>query len=523
MENKINKEENTVFGKFTLFDGGGVSIDIYSNWIKAFQKATLGVIFEEDGLKGIRYQGDVICPPFFKDIGIVYNPTRLYLVDNDTYSLFENDESYIMNADYSKRSHFIFKDGYMGWWKEGKTILLPIYNLVGIFGMNIYETIRYSEIKYFTEDGNEVLTYRRDVCEHLDSPFSLRTDCGNVLSILECPPVQTLPQGNRWLLADGTQVGMDRFNRTDIIKELINPEDDLPLTPYKLRNFTNEFSYEFSAYRFTVKGEKPINDLINIIRKFGVDDNTWYYIIRLTTSTNESLSVSQLRTLNNYINVLGHRALNKSFAIGRDYKLDPGEVSALIITYYNECCFPPSIFPEWINVCKNGTLKEVIKTNQELIEYTSNEIITEYKKDFLEDCYSSAISNIRWNSNRSWNETKNVLDYLAERTLEYHKILQNAYKTFNSLKTPPEKDFYLKFIDWLLSKGVDANPISNAQTLLDKVNKKVTTIKDESKVKMWVKFREILLKYDGKTYHEIKNDFLKDHTEYEFALYLLSQ
>lgn len=523
MKRDIIKEEKTDFGIFILFESGRISINLNSNWLNAFQKATLGVVFEEGGLKGIRYQGEVICPPLFRDIGIVFNPTRLYLIDNSTFSLFKYDGYYELYTNYCSNSHFIFKDGYMGWWKEGKIIIPPIYDVVESWGMNIYEAIRAHKINYFTEDGTEVLTYRRDVYEELNSPFSLRTDCGNVICILECPPVSSLPQSNRWFLADGTQVGMDRFNRNDIIKELVNPEDELSLTPYKLKKFANEFSCEFSAYRFTVKGEKPIDKLIKIFRKFSVDDNTWYYIFRLTTAANESISASQLQTLNSYINALGNRALGKSFAIGIDNRLKPGEVSALIITYYSECCFPLSIYFEWINVCGNGTFKEVKKKNQELIEYTFNEILIENEKDFLEDCYSSAISNIRYNSNRSWDETKKVLDYLAERTLDYHKIIKNAYKTFNSLKTNSEKAFYLKYFDWLLSKGVSVNPISNGKTLLDKVNEKVTTIEDERKVKMWVKLREIILKYDGKTYHEINDDFLKDHTKYEFALYLLSQ
>lgn len=163
MEWKVIKKDTTEFGTFTLYDNGFVGITLYSNWLHAFQKATSGVIFEDEGLKGIRFQGQTICPPYFEDVGIVFNPTRLYLIDKERFSLFEYDGSYTINDYYSKKSHFIFKNGQMGWWKDGIIVIPPIYDNVESWGMNIFETVRMDNVKYFTKDGKEVLTERREV------------------------------------------------------------------------------------------------------------------------------------------------------------------------------------------------------------------------------------------------------------------------------------------------------------------------------------------------------------------------
>ena len=83
------------------------------------------------------------------------------------------------------------------------------------------------------------------------------------------------------------------------------------------------------------------------------------------------------------------------------------------------------------------------------------------------------------------------------------------------------EEFYLKYLEWLFSKGVNVNPIKGGRTLLDKVNKKANSKGVE--VKMWKKFRDILTKFGGKIYRDFKDDFQKEHTDYEFALFLLSQ
>lgn len=117
---------------------------------------------------------------------------------------------------------------------------------------------------------------------------------------------------------DGTEVGIDRFNRYVILKGLMNPADELPLTKNMIEGLTNEFSYEFSAYRFTVKGEHALKQITELIKKFGVDDNTWYYVIRLTTPSGEHIHADDLLGLSKYLDTNRNKALGKSIDIGHD-------------------------------------------------------------------------------------------------------------------------------------------------------------------------------------------------------------
>ena len=138
----------------------------------------------------------------------------------------------------------------------------------------------------------------------------------------------------------------------------------LPFNDRKLRKFTNSFAYEFSVYRFTVSGENPIEEITKLMDLFNVSDNTWYYVMRFTTAPGEKFPLEQMYKLNRYLNGLSHNTLGRAFAIGTDDKLAPGTVSVLLITHYLECCFPPEIQYDFVDVCKTGTLNEVMEKMQ---------------------------------------------------------------------------------------------------------------------------------------------------------------
>lgn len=521
--NPIVKEKiDTPLGTFKSFDNGCVSLDLREDWRNVIHKAFLGEVFEKDGLKGVMYKGEVICAPFYDDVGLMKNPLRLYLVKGDRFDLYEADGSYCTGDYYHENSHFIFKDRKMGWVKDGQLVVSPLYDVVQSWGfLKIFETRDYDKVRYFTKEGREVLTYRRDVYEYFDSPFWMRSDDGEVFCELQCPPVPTLPECNRWNLDVETEVGMDRHIRQYYLNELVNPNDLLPITSRKLKNLTNSFSYEFSAYRLTAKGENPVDELIKRFKKLDIDDNTWYYVIRLTTAKGETIPESQLEKLNNFITKLDEKPLGKVIGVGEDSNLPAGTVSALIITHYNECCFPPEIWYDWIEVCNNGSLSDVIEKDKELYNFTDEYVDDCAKKDFIADCYDAYFSNIRYNPARSWEETVKVLDYVIEKTDVYKYKVRRLIEKIKS-SSGAEEEFFMKYLEYILSNGANPNIIRHNKTPLDEVNDKIKNATGKA-MKVFFTIRELLIKHGGKTFKDFKEDFFKEKSEFEFTLYLLGQ
>lgn len=511
----------TPLGTFELFDNGNNYLHPSRNYEPGLKKAVIGTIFEKDGRKGIRLHDEIIVPPYYDEIGIVSNPDRIYLIKGGRYDYF--GESWEIGGYYEKDSHFIFRDRKMGWERDGKIVVEPKYDNVEEFGFRIYETRNRSNIKYLNEDGTEVLTFRREIDEEYESPFWLRSNDGDAFTILECPPIPNLPKSNVLKCSDGKRVGIDRFNRNVILKELINKNDEIYLTNKKLDGLTNEFSYEFSAYRFTVKGDHPIHQLIDLIKYFGVNNNTWFYVIRLTTPTGEQIQADELLLLPKFLDSNRNEALGKTIGIGHDDSLQPGEVSALILTHYNECCFPPYERMDWIDVCKKGTLEEVKEKEKELQSYIMNDIVEESQEDFLQDSYDTIFTNIIFNpyKERSWEETEKVLDYIATKSDRYKSKVWKTVEEITNSDAWYDRDLSLNFLDWILRKGADANQIRSGMTPIDYISKVMQEDQRKADTTMF-ELRNTFIRYGGLTYEKYRAAYLQDHSEYEFALKVLS-
>lgn len=356
-----------------------------------------------------------------------------------------------------------------------------------------------------------------------EEPFWLRTDDRDYMTITECPPTPGLPESN---IIDykGMKVGIDRYNALAYLYELKNEKDILPFTDRKLRNFTNSFAYEFSVYRFTVSGENPIEEITRLMELFDVSDNTWYYVMRFTTPPGEYLPVEQMHKLTRYLDGLDRKTLGRAFAIGADDNLAPGTVSVLLITHYLECCFPPEIQYDFVDICKTGTLNEVMEKNAKLISFTRTSIYEENQNDFLLDTYETAFSNLEFNPDRSWEKTEKILDFLASKTDIYtgyvNRITELIISCSRDSLRKDEADFYFNYLNWLLRKGVDANPIIRYETPLNQLenaDRKNNIIQTE----IFDKTRELLVSHGAMTYADFKASYLKDHSKQDFALYLL--
>lgn len=210
MVNKVIKEVKTPMGVFKKYENGYISTEVSEDWWEALKKALKGEVYEENGGKGIKYKSEIIFPPFYDEIGILHNPGRVYLVRGGRYDLYYPNGYQYYGGYYYNDDHFIFKNGNMGWFKNGRTVVKPLYNEVRSWGyLKLFETRYGNDYRYFTEDGREVLTYRRPIKDGDGSPFWMRSDEGDSFCVLECPPVPSLPDCNIWDFDETTTIGLD--------------------------------------------------------------------------------------------------------------------------------------------------------------------------------------------------------------------------------------------------------------------------------------------------------------------------
>lgn len=519
----IEQKYQSPVGEFIVNEHGrhfNLGDEYSSLW---WHRLSQGTVFEENGYKGLEKDGQILLYPIFDEIAFVSSPGRIYLVTGERFSVLYANGNYDLYDWYEKDSHFIFNDGKMGWEKNGKIVVEPRFDDVVRWGYGLFLCKDHSGVHYLNAEGEEKLTFRRKVMHDDEEPFWLRTDEGDYMTITECPPTTGLPESN---IIDyrGMKVGIDRYNALAYLHELKNEKDILPFTDRKLRNFTNSFAYEFSVYRFTVSGENPFEEITKVMELFDVSDNTWYYVMRFTTPPGELLPVEQMHRLTCYLDGLDHKTLGRAFAVGTDDKLAPGTVSVLLITHYLECCFPPEIQYDFVDICKTGTLNEVMEKNAELISFTRTSIYDENQNDFLLDTYETAFSNLGYNPDRSWEETEKILDFLASKTDIYtgyvNRITEIIISCSRDSLRKDEAEFYFNYLKWLLERGVSANPVKRRETPLNRLENarkknhiKLTEIIDKT--------YELLVSHGAMTYAGFKASYLKNHSKQDFALYLL--
>ena len=445
----------------------------------------------------------------------------------DSYKKFPNEYT-----GRESNSHVIFKNGKIGWEKDGRIIIEPKYDEVEPWGLGLYEVKETSEnpdggrILYLNEMGEEKLTFRRPVViEEDEYPFSLCAYQIGVLTVVECPPSKNLPESNI-IYYNGLTIDIDRFYTSDIVNELINKKYLLPLSRKDLGKLTDKFSYEFVAYRFTVKGEAPLDEIIELFERLYINNNTWFYVMRFTTAVGEHISTAQINRFTQYLDNMDNQTLGRAFAFGTDHKLQPGEVSLLLITHYHECCFPSRIQYELVDVTCKGTLDELMSKDEELQRYTNEHVRKELQEDFLQDSYDTAIGNFGYCPERSWEDSRMVLDYLSSKSDAFMDTLIPLCKKIISrsgdVPSDHEKEYLLGYLSWLVSKGDNVNAIIKGKTVLDLIDHAIHNNK-QADGELLQKVKEILLVAGASKYNDFKQEYIATQGEYAFALYLLRQ
>jgi len=435
------------------------------------------VEFVVNGKKGWKSpDGEILIPAKYDQIEKCAE--ALYLREGDNYEIYYSHSASSYSHDY-KRGSFFVQDGKFGWRTNDRIIISPKYDYINSWGTHLFAVMKDGRCFYLNDNEEEVLTKVRHF-ENEDNdgfPFVLRQDKKSILTI--CEYVGHEKKNDPNVVKLGCWVRLDRFSNEEIMKMLTNPEDESPLTDKDLKNYNSKFSYEYSAYIAYSRAKKGIEDCLKKMGKMWAYGQTWFYIIKVWKASGDEPTAEELRYLRYFIESKDNLG-NIIFSLGHDASLRSGETKMLMLTHYNEECFPPAFEFEWDDYLREKSLAEIKKQFEKLREQVETNIYREYREEVWENQFTGQITNMRYYKGRSWEETSKVLSWLKQYDQDYVNAIYDTVDKFFSLFETNEKaedEFLLNKLRWLLDNGANPNVHRKNETAIDLISKNIS--KDE--------------------------------------------
>ena len=415
------------------------------------------VKFTENGKIGWRTkEGDILIPAEYDQIEKCAE--SLYLRSGDHYEIYYLDygaESY--HHDYHEGSFFV-ENGKFGWRKEDNIVISPMYDYLSQWG-SIFRVKQNGRCFYLNDKEEEVLTQVRHFDGETDEgfPFISRSNDKSVLTTYEYVGHEVKEEPN--VVKIGSWVKINRMSHEEIMNLLVNAEDELSISEAELKNYNSKFSYEYCAYFASSTSKKGIEECLKKIGCMGAYYSTWYYIVKVWKAVGEEPTADELRYLRFFIE--GKDNIGKIlFAFGHDSDLKAGETKMLLLTHYNEECFPPSFEFEWDECLREKSLSEIKEQLIVLKKTIEEEVLPEYQKEVWGNQFVRQIVNMQYHEGRSWAETAKVLDLLKQYNDDYadgiYYTIENLFSYFEVNKKE-EDEFYINKLQWLIDNGANVN------------------------------------------------------------------
>ena len=441
---------------------GNLSLDA----VKLMHYNPQDVQFTENGKIGWRTkEGEILIPAVYDQIEKCEESLYLRSGDNYEYYVGYGAESY--HHDYNEGSFFV-ENGKLGWRKGNKNVISAKYDYICSWG-EIFCVKQDGRCFYLNDKEEEVLTNIRHFDGETDEdfPFTPESNDKSILTTYEYVGHDVKEEPN--VVKIGTWVRINRMSHEEIMNLLVNPKDELPISEAELANYNSKFSYEYSVYFASSTSRKGIEECLKKIGCIGAYYSTWYYIVKVWKAVGEEPTADELRQLRYFIESKDN--IGKIlFAFGHDAELKAGETRMLILTHYNEECFPPSFEFEWDEYLREKTLSEIEEQLVVLRKTVEKEVYPEYQEEVWRNQFSRQIVNMIYNEGRSWAETAKVLDFLKRYSDDYadgiYYTIENLFSYFE-LNEKEEDEFFLNKLQWLIDNGANVNYHRRNSTAID--------------------------------------------------------
>ena len=463
-------------------------------------------LYRENGKVGVcDTDGSIIYSAQFDQIEICEK--YVYFLKGGYLTLYGPTSIRCWNIENEERGYIYANNGKLGWKDHDGSILIPpLYDEISRWGDNVYVVLSGDHWHYINNNMEEILTdfTRLEEDEEGKPPFGFSHLNNKILTVQEYVGHEVVEDRNVVYL-DGVWMRLSRKTGREISEMLVNSEDEYPMTEDDLRLFNNSFSYEYNVYLLHSKSEKGICDCLRQAYKMRANSNSWYYLVKVWKAPGEEPSAGELRAIR-YSIAKSEQLGRLEFALGHDDSLQAGETKMLMVTHYNERCFPPSIEFKWTNFLNKHSLDTIKANIPKLRKIVENKYRPEYIEEVWWDMLHDRINDINCHANRSWEETERVLDYFKNKDTTYLYGVHWCVERFMACdmsKTDPY--FYINKLRWLLKNGANVNFIKVGETGMDLLNKQPKTLLNDFPVteSMINECKRLMRQYGAMTMKEL--------------------
>ena len=477
------------------------------------------VEFTENGKLGWKTKkGEVLIPAEYDQIEKCSNV--LYVRKGNSYELYFSNGCAEGSCHFYEDGSFFVKNQKFGWRKGDQIIIPAIYDYIHSWGECLFVVTLDGKHFYVNEKNERVLTNIRlfDGEDKEEIPFNFSVSDNSVLTISEFVGHQVKNDPN--VVKMDTWVRLDRISYEEMMQMLINPDDEAPIEEKELENYNSQFSYEFNAYKAKSKAKSGIKDCLDKMGKMCAYSNSWFYIIKVWKAEGEEPTAEELRYLRYFIE--GKRQLGDLvFSLGHDSRLKAGETKMLMLTHYNEECFPPNFQFDWYEYVNEHTLSEIKEQMKVQRKTVEEKILSDYREEVWQNHLTGIISDMRYCASRSWKETAKVLDFFKQYDDSYQYCVKSTVDSFFNYfetNTVETDEFLLNKLRWLLENGSDVNVHSHNKTALDLISENTSSKNDMTyNAKSIECCLELLHQYGAKTIKEIQKEE-STNTDYRVEL-----
>lgn len=436
--------------------------------------------FKAEGKIGCRDDSGEVIPAIFDQIEFLPEG-KIYLRGGSRYFLiWPNGGGQSGPLEYNNSQ--LYENDMVGWRGDGKVVIPALYDDVDkLWELEVYETVKDGGYRYLNGDCQEILTHEKEnygIGPNDPYPESLyfrrRDDSERICLLHYCK--EDSDDENVFLTDEGKHASMLGLSRDELIETLCASCTDLILDEKSLERFNNSFSYEFSGYLAVSNSPNPLIDCMRQFNELGAHDNTWHYILKIITAKGHTISPAELREWRHYLETdIDPRPLSYTIGLGESEDLEPGEINVIMITHYNERCWPDTFEQDWIEDTMTDTLDELKQKEKALKKTILTSVKKKFREEVLQDQYKTPFWNIR-HTGRSWKESEKVLNYLADKFPGYKTITHLFIGHLDGMFFKDETgildqlQFSANVLKWAAKKGCDFNIIEDGMTVLDKLH-----------------------------------------------------
>ena len=338
---------------------------------------------------------------------------------------------------------------------------------------------------------------------------------------------------------NGEWLKLKRHNRDEVLQMLINPEDILSLTGKDMPWLLNYWSTDYRLWFINAKGDKPLQQCIEYIKKVDVLCGYEFHHIKIWLAPGEKLSAEDLRQFNEEMKQLKRWEFNEPvFAIGQGESLQIGEVRMMMLIYYCDYFYEESEI-EWRKKketlpisrlkdeipCFRKVLAEQIRNTCKKMEINNDSFDMVFRYNFdniFQENISKCISGLEYYEEQSWEQAQEALEFfLALGSPIQHALYQFLLQARKYLKQYMKKEtpdnnatlFFLKAALWALEKGDTVHEFCEQTSSLNILHVMMKRSTDSAVNTLLYKIEAQMLERGAKTYREMEKE-RENNTDY---------